>query len=286
MFEQAPLPLQVTFWRMNLNSDRVLHHSPLLQITGVGPESYFIDILHSWHLGPLGMLLATIVWFLLDSPFLSSPFLRGFMTPGELHKLGLLHIRGALMEYYRCRYKTDAQWRKNGSWLWGLTMGMIGSNKNPIMSAKGAEMRGVLPFFISQLEQFENRFGELGYERCVEGQYLLASARAAGDFEDLLNEAPQLVPTNMRLKIWHAFMRHAVCFAKAGGDLKPKHHLMIHLLQRMHVHGNPLYYHTYRDESLNGIVAKIAKSCHRWCFAEMTHRKYAVLEQTGNSVIG
>ena len=115
MFEQAPLPLQVAFWRMNLKSDRVLHHSPLLQITGVGPESYFIDILHSWHLGPLGMLLATIVWFLLESPFLSSPFLRGFMTPGELHKLGLLHIRGALMEYYRCRYKTDAQWRKTGA---------------------------------------------------------------------------------------------------------------------------------------------------------------------------
>ena len=40
-----------------------VHDSPLLHILGVGVETYRVDLLHVWHLGPLGLLVAECIWF-------------------------------------------------------------------------------------------------------------------------------------------------------------------------------------------------------------------------------
>ena len=38
---------------------------------------------------------------------------------------------------------------------------------------------------------------------------------------------------------------------------------MLHLIQRMGALGNAKHYMTYKDESWNGVLAKIAATCHR-----------------------
>ncbi len=45
-------------------------------------------------------------------------------------------------------------------------------------------------------------------------------------------------------------------YDRAVGKLHPKHHLMIHLIQRVVKLGNPKLYASYRDESLNGVVSQ------------------------------
>jgi hypothetical protein len=39
-------------------------------------------------------------------------------------------------------------------------------------------------------------------------------------------------------------------------ELRPKHHIMFHCLQRATFLGGPRHYHTYRDESLNGLQGR------------------------------
>jgi hypothetical protein len=40
------------FWRVgNPKVARLLHRSPLMDIPGVGMDTYAVDILHTWHFG-------------------------------------------------------------------------------------------------------------------------------------------------------------------------------------------------------------------------------------------
>ena len=49
-FETLELPCIVIFW---VNERRLIHESPLVRIPGVGHDSWRIDLLHAWQLGPL-----------------------------------------------------------------------------------------------------------------------------------------------------------------------------------------------------------------------------------------
>ena len=45
--------------------------------------------------------------------------------------------------------------------------------------------------------------------------------------------------------------------------LLEKSYLLIHLIIEARHTGNPCFYSTYRDESFNGVLAKIARATHR-----------------------
>ena len=60
-----------------------------------------------------------------------------------------------------------------------------------------------------------------------------------------------------------------------GGELRPKHHIMIHLIHKARVMGHPSLWATFRDESLNGVVARIARAAHRTTFNAMAHARFS-----------
>ena len=45
-----------------------------------------------------------------------------------------------------------------------------------------------------------------------------------------------------------------------GGHLTPKHHLFVHLTQRIPWQGNPRFYSTFLDETLNAVVSYVANA--------------------------
>ena len=51
------------------------------------------------------------------------------------------------------------------------------------------------------------------------------------------------------------------------------------MIQRALHRGNPRLYSTYRDESLNGIIAKIARSAHRRTWSNVIHFKRNIFHQ-------
>ena len=84
-----------------------MHDCPLLQLSGVGLEMWSLDIMHSWHLGPLQLLVSLAFNFCLDSG-LWAPTSTG-LDAAEKRKLSLFAIKAELFQFYRDQ-KKDPSW--------------------------------------------------------------------------------------------------------------------------------------------------------------------------------
>ena len=110
----------------------------------------------------------------------------------------------------------------------------------------------------------------------------LEAGRAAKSFELSIAQADDVVSCKLRQTMFDSYMRFVTLFDRGGGSLKPKHHAILHLVLETASRGNPRLYSTYRNESLNGILARVARSCHRSCWETRVHEKFSVLQQCGN----
>ena len=110
----------------------------------------------------------------------------------------------------------------------------------------------------------------------------LQAGHAAVEFEDVIERNQSSVPTAEQQCMFDAYVRHVTLFNKGGGALKPKHHILFHMVWQTAVRGNPKMFTTYRLESLNGVLAKVARSCHRACWETRLHQQFAVLQQCGS----
>ncbi len=91
----------------------MLHESPILTIPGVSMLQFFIDLLHTWHLGPLQAYIAMALWLVLDlQPWGMAPH---FLDAEDAHRIGLMHLKGKLRSHYTRRRATDEDWNKKGS---------------------------------------------------------------------------------------------------------------------------------------------------------------------------
>jgi hypothetical protein len=50
--------------------------------------------------------------------------------------------------------------------------------------------------------------------------------------------------------------------------------MMFHVIARIAWTGNPRFAWTYREESLNGVVIKMAKAAHRANFMQTVHNRF------------
>ena len=158
-------------------------------------------------------------------------------------------------------------------------MSMIGKRDSPGMSTKAAETEGLLEFVHGLLKTHMDQFvasgatDEIRQHIHLSAKLLLAASTSAMDFEALLKNCKRNVPLETQEQLLVEYKRFNVLFSRAGGHLNPKNHLMLHLIQGLDFHGNARYYHTYNDESFNGVIARIARSCHRLCWSEVIFRK-------------
>ena len=77
---------------------------------------------------------------------------------------------------------------------------------------------------------------------------------------------------------------HVALAKDAGVPMYPKHHLFRHLAAEICRKGNPRFYSTYHDESVNGVIANIAATTHRARLERMTFRKYGYLTTEGHAM--
>ena len=62
--------------------------------------------------------------------------------------------------------------------------------------------------------------------------------------------------------MWSCGVRHLRLAREAGVQVLPKHHLFAHVLLKTRLYGNPKYYATFLDESLNRQLASVARSAY------------------------
>ena len=118
---------------------------------------------------------------------------------------------------------------------------------------------------------------------CYRRDMILASGKAALDFDRLLQSDALQVTREKQQLMLTKYVHHVSLYSRAGGTLYPKHHMMFHMILKSGRLGNPSLHATFRDESFNGVVAAIAKSSHRHTFCQTVHMKLNVLTKLGGS---
>ena len=284
-FEHTDTPFLATFFVNNKNS-RVLHHSPVMHISGVSTDSWSIDILHCWHLGPEGSYVGHVFFFLLRVGFYTRDA-PAFLLQDDLLQAGLLQLKSDIWRYYKRRAANDADssWKKRGSRIWNLTMKMLGKRSRPILNAKGAETHGLVDCAVELLGDNMATLEAMGGLVALEARLLHAAGLSAQRFNASMAASRRTIAPDAYNIMFGHYHQFVVLFERAGGWLTPKFHLMYHCIQRSRSQGNPRFSSTYRDESLNGVIARIARSCHRSSWQSMVHHKISyMLSTTGASL--
>ena len=158
-------------------------------------------------------------------------------------------------------------------------MSMIGNQDTYNLSAKAAESHGLLKFVLSLLHKYSDEFAKQQDHLARKLALLTAAAEAAHAMDDVLMlEFRQFTRHHCQMLL-QLYLRFLTLYLKAGGVWRPKCHLLVHMIQRAADRGNPRLYSTYRDESLNGTIAKIARSAHRRTWSNVIHFKCGIFHQ-------
>ena len=259
--------------------DRLLHKSPLFDVPGCGPHLFAIDLLHTWHLGALALYVGEVLWLLLHSRVLS-PGAAG-LPSAEQHRHGLLQLRAELWLYYAAKRREDPEWKRLGSQVDSLTLGMLGPAEAPGFRGKAAETRGMLDFCVAALQRHSPAILETAGSLKDRSRWLLSAGCQAQRFEALLAVEGRTMSSEGSQKLLATYLAHFRAMQAAGCRVLPKHHLMLHLIQRSRYLGNPRFYMTYKDDSANGLLAGLARSCHRTTFGVSVHHKFNLAQHLG-----
>jgi hypothetical protein len=165
--------------------------------------------------------------------------------------------------------------------IWGLTLAMLGSQSSPIFQAKAAETHNLVEFITITLDRRMPAYIARPDDTGFKAQLLCECGKSMCAFNAILSENDRHMTHQHQLQLASLFMMAFTCFSRAGGALKPKWHLMLHCIQKITFFGNPRFYWTYKDEGTNGVLAKIARSCHRRFWQEAVHNKFACCKQLG-----
>ena len=244
----AHLPLRLTFWRRHMQSractDRVLHRNPLFaEKVGRSPQLVLrIDTLHGLYLGPMARYVLTVIWRVL----LSNPW--KFAGPDDMVlELGVRNLKNDLLLWYEVNHiDLDMQ-------LKDLTVTMLGSRDSPELKTKAAETQPLVRWAIDlcQKHSFED------------SMLLHAAGLALVEYMGILKAHSFHVPIQACNRLMFLCLRHLNLIQRASVTLVPKHHQWVHLTIKIPIFGNPRFYSTFLDESLNLVVASMASASHQ-----------------------
>lgn len=156
---------------------------------------------------------------------------------------------------------------------------MIGTEESPSLHAKAAESHGLLLFIRHLLSKHLEAFQHLPQATSRKAKFLLESSKAAVGLDEVFATESRTLSREQTQTAMGHYARFLSFYNKAGGPTTPKCHFMFHLLQRSIFKGNPRKYSTYKDESVNGQLAKIARSCHRRTWHNAIHWKAQCLHE-------
>ena len=91
-----------------------------MDIVGVTPGSYCIDMLHSWALGPVLKLIAFTFWLFLEHNVWGQAI--PWLGVDEIRQLGVLRLRAEMWLFYQKRRRDDPTWAEKGSEVFFISL--------------------------------------------------------------------------------------------------------------------------------------------------------------------
>jgi len=109
-FEDVELPCLAKFWRMS-KTDRLCHDCPLFDVPGVTVDSWVIDLLHSWALGPLAVFIAWVIMFIVKTGVFhpTSDCIDSKMKD----ELAMQCVKALLKVHYKKKHAENPQWQRS-----------------------------------------------------------------------------------------------------------------------------------------------------------------------------
>lgn len=149
------------------------------------------------------------------------------------------------------------------SQVWDITMNMLGTEDSPSFKGKAAEVHGLVKFVKQMFEKYSSRFAAVSADIKFQSEALLEASKAALKFDEiLLSRQCAMTDTDIDMLMQH-YLHFATLYERAGGNLTQKFHLMCHGIQNSSYFGNLNLHTTYKSESFNGVLARIAAQCHK-----------------------
>ena len=179
--------------------------------------------------------------------------LRGTHT--EQLEGGVNKIMDDIQAWYNSE-KVDASLR-----ISDLSLSMLGSERLPSFSGKAAETGVLVRWATQYIREHAARVREHGGHMALAGPPLVR-------YMDLLRTSPQTPTDETCREFCKCFREHVHHLAAAGARYLPKHHAWGHMTYRIRAKGNPKYYSTFMDETLNAVISAIAQCSHRRTWTE------------------
>lgn len=247
---RAPFPT-VVFWRRAAET-RMRHRNPIFsQTIGVSIDNIAIDLLHTIYLGVCLDFGARCVWACFGADIYR---IGPGKTTEEIESMSLMRLRTDLLQFYKDFHKENPD--TCITQVEDITAGMFGSKAKPMLKLKGLEAKGFVFFLVPFLKRFSSELGAAAGPLIAAGEALL-------NMFSVFSDCGIVLPTQAVQKL-HDSGKRFLFMAKAGGvALKPKAHLLLHLIARARVQGNPSWYATMADEGNNAVLAGIARCAHR-----------------------
>jgi hypothetical protein len=265
-------PTLVLFWRSPPHP-AVHHRHPLLDPElHIGLHSFALDALHDMHLGVFAEYCSRVASLCL----LSDVWDTGYTRKQELLMGGVKFMKAELWDWYRRYRPTLSESQRRGfTKVNTLKLAMLGLSDRGAWSCKAAETRHLLPFFVYLAEKFSSRLRD-----SVNITALIRAGAALVEYTDVLARESRKVSSSAYTRLCTLCRQHNCDAVEAGIAMKPKHHLFVHLTDSIQAKGNPRYYSTYMDESMNKLAATIAASAHRHAFERRTFAKFAMAQHS------
>ncbi len=162
--------------------------------------------------------------------------------------------------------------------VWDITLSMLADKA---FKAKAAEIRGLMLFvqylFDKYKESLQDSTKDVQSARCF--TYLISALDEAKTLDETMNSCGRCVGSLTAHKMFDSYQAFINLLDRAGVPLTPKCHLSIHMFQKVYKKGNPRFYSTYRDESYNGVIGRIASSVHQSVFPRAVLKKIHIMER-------
>ena len=258
--ESLPIPCSMVWYRWDAEAHCNVV-TPLLGVPGFKWEYVKVDAMHNLDCkGVTSCFAATVIRRLLEC----NAFRRGVTK--EDYPEAMRDVSRALREWYKGQRGIE-----NKSRIGRLTVGMLGPRKKPVLAAKAAEMRHSLGFFQALLEVHVALLDENGRH----GTYLVTAGRALQSIYGIMQKATRAFTVEESDKLLCKTFEFLDYWSLAKAYRMPKHHVLVHLARDAAWAGNPRFYWTYADESMNMDVVRIAQSTHIAEFYDRCLSKWA-----------
>ena len=101
------------------------------------------------------------------------------------------------------------------------------------------------------------------------------------NFVGLLRNQPFVVPQPAVQAMYDCITRLTKLWVETGLPVRPKLHMLMHLVDRVPHQGNPAYYATWVDEGLNKLLASLGRQAHRsvWEARILTYFEHAQVQK-------